>query len=326
MNNAIHVKNLKKDFLVSCSGKTSLSKLQHYFKPKYETMHVVNDVSFSIERGEKIAFIGPNGAGKSTTIKLLTGIFQPTSGEVRIFGIDPFSARKQVAYKIGVVFGQRSQLWYHLPAFHSFKLLAAIYNIDRQSFKSRLEHLSSLFKLERFMSRPIKELSLGERMRCELVASLLHHPEILFLDEPTIGLDLISKDAIRELIHQRVAIDSTTIFLTSHDISDIEKICDRIILINQGKIVIDDSVKNIKQRYLQYKQVTIKVDQQLDWKTHPAITSIQQTDSVYKFEVNLQQMTAQDALQHIAGNCRFKDITIEDSPFEEIVKRLFTKV
>lgn len=225
-----------------------LNKLRSYFLPQYEALNAVDTISFEVKRGEKIAFIGPNGAGKSTTIKLLTGIFQPTSGSVQILGMDPFSERSKVAYKIGTIFGQRSQLWHHLPAINSFTLLATIYDIDKREFKKRLDQLYSIFNLDRIAMRPVKELSLGERMRCELVASLLHQPEILFLDEPTIGLDIISKSAIRELVHERAMRDSTTIFLTSHDVADIEQVCDRIILINNGKIVIDASVDEVKKR------------------------------------------------------------------------------
>lgn len=283
----------------------------------------VDDISFEIKRGEKVAFIGPNGAGKSTTIKLMTGIFQPTSGKVDILGMDPFSERKKVAYKIGTVFGQRSQLWYHLPAYHSFKLLATIYDIDSKQFEERLEHLSHLFQLDSFISRPVKELSLGERMRCELVSSLLHNPEVLFLDEPTIGLDLISKGAIREFVQQRAKLHETTIFLTSHDIDDIEKVCDRIILINHGKIVVDESVKTMKKRYFNHKLMTVKSEEPLPWHTHAGMQLVEEKKGGYVFKVDLHQITPQEAIQYIAEHCRFTDITIEDPPLEEIIKGIY---
>lgn len=323
MNNVVKVNNLKKKFNVAKNAAGAFAKFKQFIRPQYESLNAVDDISFEIRRGEKVAFIGPNGAGKSTTIKLLTGIFQPSSGCVKVFGEDPFLERKSVAYKIGTVFGQRSQLWYHLPAINSFALLATIYDIDRKKFKERLGHLVDIFQLSRFISRPVKELSLGERMRCELVASLLHNPEILFLDEPTIGLDIISKDAIRYLIHQRAELDSTTIFLTSHDIADIEKVCDRIILINYGKIVIDDSVKLIKKRYLKNKLITVKSDERLDWKSHQAICPKNDVDSFYKFEIDLNLMTPQEAVQYFAQNYRFTDIIIEDPPLEEIIKGIY---
>ncbi len=324
MNNAVQVRDLKKIFKIAKTRKADpLAKLKQFIHPLHESLNAVDGISFAVERGEKVAFIGPNGAGKSTTIKLLTGIFQPCAGSVRIFNQDPYIDRKNVAYKIGTVFGQRSQLWYNLPAHHSFTLLSAIYDIDRKKAKERLGHFIEIFQLSSFISRPIKELSLGERMRCELVASLLHNPEILFLDEPTIGLDIISKDAIRRLIHQRSEQEATTIFLTSHDISDIEKVCDRIILINKGKVVIDDSVKSIKKRYLKNKVIKIKSKEKLEWRPHQAISLINEMDGFYKFEIDLNLMNPQEAVRYFAKNYRFTDIVIEDPPLEEIIKGIY---
>jgi len=322
-SNSITVSDLKKEFSVSSPAKSLKGKLIQFFSPKCEILKAVNGISFQIRRGEKVAFIGPNGAGKSTTIKLLTGIFQPTSGKVDIFGLDPFSQRKKVAHKIGTVFGQRSQLWYHLPAYHSFKLLATIYDIDKKQFEERLSHLCHLFQLDRFISRPVKELSLGERMRCELVSSLLHNPEILFLDEPTIGLDIISKAAIREFIQQRAELHDTTIFLTSHDVADIERVCDRMILINNGKIVLDESVKTVKKRYLNCKHMTVKADEPLPWHTHAGMQLMEEKKGVYLFKVDMNLMTPQEAITYISQHYRFTDITIEDPPLEEIIKGIY---
>ncbi len=323
MNNAIRVTNLRKKFYVAKNPAGFFGKVRQYLRPRYETLNAVNNISFEVKRGEKVAFIGPNGAGKSTTIKLLTGIFQPCSGTIEIFDRDPFVDRKKVAYMIGTVFGQRSQLWYHLPAYDSFRLLATIYNIEYKKFKERLDRLIDIFQLSHFISRPVKELSLGERMRCELVASLLHNPEILFLDEPTIGLDIISKDAIRRLIQQRVELESTTIFLTSHDIADIEKVCDRIILINHGRIVVDNTVDLIKKSYLKHKIVKIKTAEEIFWKKHPAIQLAETSAGFYKFEVDLNLMDLQEAVQYFAQNYQFTDIIIEDPSLEEVIKEIY---
>lgn len=314
MSEAIKVQNLTKNFSVARSG---------YFVPKYEQFSAVDDISFEVKKGERVAFIGPNGAGKSTTIKLLTGILQPSNGSIHILGLDPFIMRKTVAYKIGTVFGQKSGLWYHLPPMNSFSLLATIYDIEPKEFKMRLDCLISLFDLDRLLCRPVKELSLGQRMRCELVASLLHAPQILFLDEPTIGLDIISKDLIRELIYRRADEDGTTIFLTSHDVADIERVCDRILLINKGKIVIDDSVKNVKSRYMYHKRIAVKSDTSITWKNHSAITLINHAKQLYKFEVDLNKISAQDAINAIAAQICFSDITIEDLPLEDIIKGIY---
>lgn len=319
-SSVISVSNLKKNFSIFTPKQSRLRKV---FAPKYDDLPAVDGVNFEVQRGEKIAFIGPNGAGKSTTIKLLTGIFQPTSGSVQILGLDPFTMRKKVAYKIGTVFGQRSQLWYHLPPFRSFKLLATIYDLPHDVFENRLKLLIDIFDLNRFYNRPVKELSLGERMRCELVASLLHNPEILFLDEPTIGLDIISKSAIRELVHQRSQLDATTIFLTSHDVADIERVCDRIILINKGKIVVDDSVKTIKERYIHHKRITVRTSEKVDWKPHPSIRLISSERGVHHFEVELQMMSPQEAVRYIANQYDFSDITIEDLPLEDIIRGIY---
>ena len=323
MNTAVVAKNLEKSFRVASSQPGSFSKFKQFVRPRYEKLNAVNDISFEIKRGEKVAFIGPNGAGKSTTIKLLVGIFQPSGGSVQIFNKDPFIDRKQVACKIGTVFGQRSHLWYHLSALNSFTLIAAIYEIEKKLYKERLEKLVDIFQLSSFISRPVKELSLGERMRCELVGSLLHNPEILFLDEPTIGLDIISKDAIRRLIRERAELDGMAIFLTSHDVDDIEKVCDRIIMINQGKIVVDDSVKLIKQRYFKHKLITLKSDKMFDWIPHPAIKRIERVESLHKFEIDLAFMSAQEAVFHFAQKTQFSDIVIEDPPLEEIIKGIY---
>lgn len=323
MKTAICVENLQKKFSIIKNKKGIFANINQYLRPKYEELHAVNDINFRVDCGEKIAFIGPNGAGKSTTIKLLTGILQPTSGHIKILGLDPFLERKKVAYKIGAVFGQRSQLWYHLSAYHSFKLLATIYDLPKKTFHDRLNHLIEIFQLHQIISRPVKELSLGERMRCELVSSLLHQPEILFLDEFTIGLDLMSKDRIREFVYKRAKDEGTTIFLTSHDVADIEKICDRIIVINHGKIIVDQSVSNIKKLFLNQKLITIKVAEDLSIKSHHALKHTQKAKNIHQFEVDINKMSSHQAIHFLAENYHFYDISIEDPPLEEIIKGIY---
>ena len=243
---AIEVKNLNKNFKVKIKEKGLKGSLRCMVKPGYKTIKAVKNISFEVDEGEMLAFIGPNGAGKSTTIKMLTGILYPDSGTVEVLGIDPTKQRKTLAYKIGTVFGQKEQLWMHLTPYDNFKFFAAIYDIPAKKAEEKIEKLNKLFELDSFINTPVRNLSLGQRIRCEIVASLIHEPKILFLDEPTIGLDPVVKESIRKLIKKMNKEYKTTVFLTSHDASDIEKLCKRVVIVNNGEIVLDDSLKNIK--------------------------------------------------------------------------------
>lgn len=242
----IEVKNLNKKFKIKEKEKGLKGSLKSMVKPKYKTINAVNNISFEVEKGEILAFIGPNGAGKSTTIKMLTGILYPTDGEIKVLGLEPSKKRKQLSYKIGTVFGQKEQLWTHLTPYDNFKFFGAIYDIEDKEIEERIKELSTTFELENFINTPVRNLSLGQRIRCEIVAALIHKPEILFLDEPTIGLDPVVKENIRKLIKKMNKELGTTIFLTSHDIGDIEKLCKRVVIINNGKIIMDDSMANLK--------------------------------------------------------------------------------
>ena len=238
--------NLNKEFKVKEKEKGIKGSIKSIFKPKYKTIKAVNNINFSVEEGEMLAFIGPNGAGKSTTIKMLTGILYPTSGEIKIMDLDPSKQRKQLAYKIGTVFGQKEQLWTHLTPYDNFKFFGAIYDMPENIIEKKIEELKNTFKLQEFINTPVRNLSLGQRIRCEIVAALIHEPEILFLDEPTIGLDPVIKENVRALIKKMNKEYKTTIFLTSHDIGDIEKLCKRVIIINYGKIILDSSMEKLK--------------------------------------------------------------------------------
>lgn len=213
-------------------------------------------------RGRELAFIGPNGAGKSTTIKMLTGILYPDGGRVEVLGIDPAKRRRQLAYQIGTVFGQKEQLWTHLTPYDNFRFFGAIYDIPEKETERRIGELVERFELGGFINTPVRNLSLGQRIRCEIVASLLHKPKVLFLDEPTIGLDPVVKESVRSLIKQMNREFNTTIFLTSHDVGDIEKLCKRIIIVNAGQIVLDDSMEHLKYHYLHKKIVEVKMQEE----------------------------------------------------------------
>jgi ABC-2 type transport system ATP-binding protein len=240
MQPAVQLDRVSKSFRVRRARSGGLSaRARDLFRPLTETVQAVDGLTFSIAPGERVAFIGPNGAGKSTTLKVLAGILRPDAGDVRVLGFVPSDERQRLAFHIGTVFGQRSQLWYQLPPRDTFALLGRVYEIDRRQHRRRVEALTALFELEALVDTPVRHLSLGERMRCEIVASLLHSPRLLFLDEPTIGLDVTAKAAIRE--RERV-----TLILTSHDTGDIERVCTRVIVINHGRLLWDGPVAALR--------------------------------------------------------------------------------
>ncbi len=241
---AIEVKDLTKAFRVRQKQKGIKGSLKSAFHPVTEEIQAVDHISFIVEEGEILAFIGPNGAGKSTTIKMLTGILYPDGGKAEIFGMDPVKKRKRLAYEIGTVFGQKEQLWTHLTPYDNFRFFGAIYDIPDPETEKRIIEFVEIFSLEEFVNVPVRNLSLGQRIRCEIVAALIHRPRLLFLDEPTIGLDPVVKENIRSLIKQMNQTYHTTVFLTSHDVGDIEKLCKRIMIINHGQIVLDDSMEH----------------------------------------------------------------------------------
>ena len=242
----IIAKDLVKTFSVKTKEKGLKGSIKSIFKPHYKTIEAVKGIDFEVNEGEMIAFIGPNGAGKSTTIKMLTGILYPTSGSIEVLGLDPTKKRKDLAYEIGTVFGQKEQLWLHLTPYDNFRFFGAIYDIEDDEVESRIQELNNMFELQDFIDTPVRNLSLGQRIRCEIAASLIHKPKVLFLDEPTIGLDPVVKGNVRELIKKMNKEYNMTIFLTSHDVSDIERLCKRVIIINNGQIVFDDSICKLK--------------------------------------------------------------------------------
>lgn len=245
----IEIRNISKTFRIPIRNSGLLSAFKALFKREYRYVEAVSDLNIEITEGSMVGYIGPNGAGKSTSIKILSGILHPDKGSVLINGIDPFKNRKRHAQQIGVVFGQRTQLWWDLPVGDSFELLSQMYKIPRAAYETRLKDFIEMFELENVIKSPVRQLSLGQRVRCDIVASLLHNPKVLFLDEPTIGLDVHSKRLVRDLIKQVNKKYHTTVILTTHDMQDIEEIVDRIILIGKGKILYDGSLDSLKSTY-----------------------------------------------------------------------------
>ena len=317
----IEVNNLCKDFIgrkkiTKPNGKKSLLKTEKTVK------HAVDNISFSVEEGEAVAFIGPNGAGKSTTIKMLTGILYPTSGDISVLGLNPSKDRVKLSYSIGSVFGQKEQLWVHLTAYENFKFFGSIYDIKKQELEERIEHLAGIFDIKSFMDQPVKSLSLGQRMKCEMVASLLHNPKMLFFDEPTIGLDPIAKETLRKLIKKINRELGTTILFTSHDVGDIEEVCKRVIIINDGKIVLDDSMRNLKYHYLNKKLVEVNLKSNVKIKETEGIKVLKAKDTLYKIEVDMNKSTMDELLGLFKAD-DLQDITISSTPLEDIIKTIY---
>lgn len=320
----IKVKNLIKTFKVKEKEKGFIGSLKSIFKTKYKLVCAVNDISFDVDEGEIIAFIGPNGAGKSTTIKMLTGILYPDSGSIEVLGINPTKSRKKLAYEIGTVFGQKEQLWMHLTAYDNFKFFGAIYDIPEKETEKRIDELSKLFDLEKFINTPVRNLSLGQRIRCEIVASLIHKPKVLFLDEPTIGLDPVVKESIRKLIKKMNKEYHTTIFLTSHDISDIEKLCKRVIIINDGQIVMDDSMTNLKYHYMDKKIIEVKLKDNINLSNEKGIKILKEKANSLKIEIDTK-LTDLTAVLKLINPDNIVDINISNTPFEDIISAIYRK-
>lgn len=260
MENIIEVGDIKKYYRIAKREKGMAASLKYLFNRSYELKKAVDAVSFSIKRGEIVGFIGPNGAGKSTTIKILSGILYPDAGDVTIKGYIPYKQRKQYVKHIGVVFGQKTQLNWDLPLIESFELMKFIYRIPQEKYEKNLSQFSKLLEMEDFINQPVRQLSLGQRMRGDIVAALLHSPEIVFLDEPTIGLDVVAKEKIREFIRYINEKEQTTILFTTHDMQDIEKVCDRLIIIDKGKKIYDGSIDQIKNKYANSKTIEILLE------------------------------------------------------------------
>ncbi len=320
---AIIVENLRKEFVV----RKRTGRRRFLFSVyKDEVVSAVRDICFTISAGERVAFIGPNGAGKSTTLKMLSGILQPTSGHAEVAGFVPWKSRQKLAYEIGLVFGQRSQLWYHLPVRQSFDLLGKIYGLDRQTYDAQLLRLQEVFDLAPLLDQKVKSLSLGQRMRCEISASLLHKPKILFLDEPTIGLDVTTKVELRDHLCALRETDSTTIILTSHDTDDIEKICKRVILINNGEKLIDTSLEEMRKQYLRKKRLVFVTEEDHPVLDIPDVLNTVTESHKLTVEVNPEKASVPGVISLALQNLTVHDVSVGDMPLEEVIKHIYRGV
>lgn len=319
----IQVKNLTKSFKVQVKDKGLINAFKAFVKPRYRIVQAVQDVSFEIEKGEIVGYIGPNGAGKSTTIKMLCGILYPDSGECNVGGMNPFSDRKQYTSHIGVVFGQKSQLWWDIPVIESFELLKSIYKIPEDEYQKTKDELVENLNVKEFLDVPVRQLSLGQRMRCELVAALLHSPDILFLDEPTIGLDAVSKVQLRQFIKYINKKKRVTIILTTHDMTDIEELANRVMVIGKGKLLYDGSLKKIKNKFQSTKQLEIIYS---NIKEIPKIESkkIEEDKDRVLIEINSKGgETASEIIQKYSGVCDIKDVNIHETGIDNIILQMY---
>ena len=319
--NVIEVKNLTKVFKTNKKYKGK-EWFKHLFRREKIVKEAVDDITFSVAEGEALAFIGPNGAGKSTTIKMLTGILYPTSGDIKVLGYNPSKERVKLSREIGTVFGQKEQLWVHLSAMDNFLFFGAIYDIPKKELGERIDRLAKIFEIEEFINQPVKNLSLGQRMKCEMVASLLHNPKMLFFDEPTIGLDPIAKETLRNLIKKMNRELGITILFTSHDVGDIEEVCKRVIIINNGKIMLDDSMRNLKYHHLNKKIVEVNLKKDIKIEEKNGIKILKAKNTMYKIEVDMNKTSMEELMSMFSAD-DLQDISISTTPLEDIIKDIY---
>ena len=325
MTPTVHVENLKKEFVTFQREAGFWNAVKSLVSRKYETKEAVRGISFDIKEGEIVGFVGPNGAGKSTTIKALAGVLYPTSGTVNVLGFVPWKERTKYVKHIGVVLGQKTQMAWDLPPVDTFYLNRDLYDIDKQEFETRLASMVALLGVERVIKTPVHTLSLGERMRCELIASLLHKPKLVFLDEPSIGLDVIAKEKLREFILEINRTEKTTFIITSHDMQDIERLCKRLIIINHGVLIYDGSLERIKKEYITHKHIEVQTTEKIKPIQLRGCTVLEQEGLKVKLEVDVTKQKVQRVIDHVLKKYTLVDILVSDPPIEEIIKQMFAR-
>ena len=318
----IEVKHITKTFKVAKKKSGLKEAFKSFFKRDYKIVEAVRDISFSIEKGEIVGYIGPNGAGKSTTIKILSGILTPDSGKCKIGKMTPWLDRKEYVKNIGVVFGQRSQLWWDIPAEDTFDLIKDIYDIPEEKYLKIKEDLIEKLNLKNIINVPVRQLSLGQRMRCEIAASLLHEPEILFLDEPTIGLDAISKQLVRDFIKQINKDKKVTIILTTHDMTDIEALAKRIILIGKGQVLYDGSLQKLKNKYANKKYIVVNTNDSITLE-HEGIVKKEKVKDGYSFIIDSKKLNISEFLNIISKEVAIEDVEIDNENIDNMIVNLY---
>lgn len=319
----IKVEALNKSFKVAKRGAGVGAALKSLFSPQYSTVQALKDISFEIDEGEIVGYIGPNGAGKSTTIKVISGILVPDSGKCNILGYTPWKNRVKHVKNIGVVFGQRSQLWWDVPVIDSFNLLKDIYKVPHNDFNDTLELLTATLDLSSLLSTPVRQLSLGQRMRCEIGASLIHNPKILFLDEPTIGLDAVSKIAVRNFIKTINKEKKVTVILTTHDMNDIEALAERIMLIGKGKLLLDGTLTELKNKFITHKTLTVNYTENNETIDIKGTTILSKSKERLSLSVDLEKIKVSEVIGLLSNSLDITDVSVESRPIEEIIVDLY---
>ena len=319
----IETRNLRKVFRSPKRYPGVGGAIRSLFSREYVEKAAVEDVTLTMEPGELVGYIGPNGAGKSTTIKMLTGILVPTSGEIRVAGLVPFERRKENARNIGVVFGQRSQLYWDLPLRESFELLRAIYAVPRDRYRANLARFTEILDLDEFMTTPVRQLSLGQRMRGDFAAAMLHNPAIVYLDEPTIGLDVVAKEAIREFIAQINDERGTTVILTTHDLADVERLCRRIILIDDGRVVFDGPIERLRDEYGTHRTLVVTLAEGCEDLSFPHTELVEREANIVHLRFDRRRITAEHLLRLVTERCTISDVSIVEPELEDIIRRIY---
>lgn len=326
----IDFKNVTKTYRVPEKPKPGAwNKVKSLFYRKWLKKKIIKNISFKLKEGEFVGYVGPNGAGKSTTIKLLTGVLTPSSGSISVLGFDPVKDRYQYTYNIGVVFGHRSLLEFDIPVIESFKLFRAIYELDEETFKERLDYFADMLKIRDLLHIQVRKLSLGQRMRCELAASLLHKPKIIFLDEPTIGLDAISKEEIRNFLTKINKEEKVTIILTTHDMDDIEALCTRIILIDEGKVVYDGNLEKFTQGYIKHKTIEFQLGSVKRKAQYGAVLKsadeVEEEGRTVRLRIDIKEHKIASVLDKLLTSAEIDDLTVHSPRLEHVIKEAYKK-
>ena len=319
----IHLDGIGKSYKIAKRQTGLRQAAKALFYREHTIVHAIKDISFSINQGEIVGYIGPNGAGKSTTIKIMSGILMPDTGICTIMGYTPWKDRTQYVQNIGVVFGQRSQLWWDVPVADSYQLLKDIYKIPQQDYKNTLNLLIETLELQTIIHTPVRQLSLGQRMRCEMAASLLHNPKILFLDEPTIGLDAVSKMAVRQFIRTINKEKGVTVILTTHDMNDIEALAERVILIGKGSLLYDGRLEELRKRFGSHKTITVEYKNNPNPVHIPGAATLSWSPQRAILSVDTNTMKTSDLITELSSQVELEDVTIESQPIEDMLVQLY---
>jgi ABC-2 type transport system ATP-binding protein len=320
---SISVRDLVKDFRSPKRHPGLVGSLRTLFTSEQTVTRAVDGVSFEVGEGELVGYLGPNGAGKSTTIKMLTGILVPTAGEVEVGGLIPWRQREQNALNIGVVFGQRTQLWWDLPLVESFKLIQKMYRMPEGLYRRNVGRFMDLLELDAFINTPVRQLSLGQRMRGDLAAAMLYEPRVLYLDEPTVGLDVLAKERIRGFVEELNQTNHTTVILTTHDMSDVERLCKRVVVIDQGRVIYDGSVSQLKAEYAPYRVLVIQLASELDVIEAPGAEQIGNEDGRVSFRFDPEQTRVADLIGAITSRYPVTDLSIVEPDLEGVIKQIY---